>query len=120
MTSILFCSRSPRRIHQPQSVRHISEPWESSRFWSDMPDVPRKYLGYAETAFFGGRTSAHMRKVVVPVSYVDFVSMYPTVNSLMGLWRFVIAREIVVVDHCQAEVEASLRRLTADDLFNPA
>src|SRR2546422_4412495 len=35
MTSILFCSRSPRRIHQPQSVRHISEPWESSRFWSE-------------------------------------------------------------------------------------
>jgi hypothetical protein len=27
------------------------------------PDFPKCYLGYAETAFFGGRTSAHIRKV---------------------------------------------------------
>jgi len=27
--------------------------------------------------------------------------MYPTVNSLMGLWRFVIAQEIRVVEKLQ-------------------
>jgi hypothetical protein len=30
-----------------------------------------------------GRTSAHIRKVTVPVVYTNFLSMYPTVNSLM-------------------------------------
>lgn len=54
---------------------------------------PKRYLGYAESAFFGGRTSAHIRKVAVPIVYTDFLSMYPTVNALMGLWRFVVAAE---------------------------
>ena len=84
------------------------------------PDFPKEYLGYTESAFFGGRTSAHNRKVAVPVVYTDFLSMYPTVNSLMDLWRFVTAREIKVVEHCQTEIEAFLSRLTADDLFNAA
>ncbi len=57
----------------------------------------KRYLGYAESAFFGGRTSAHIRKVAVPVVYTDFLSMYPTVNALMGLWRFVVAAEVSVV-----------------------
>jgi len=46
--------------------------------------------------------------------------MYPTVNSLMGLWRFVIAQEIKVVENCKDEIEAFLGRVRADDLFKPA
>ncbi len=42
------------------------------------------YMGFAQTAYFGGRTSAHIRKVAVPVVYTDFLSMYPTVNALHG------------------------------------
>lgn len=83
------------------------------------PTFPKKYLGYAQSAFFGGRTSAHIRKVAVPVVYTDFLSMYPTVNGLMGLWRFVIARNIKVIEHCQTETQAFLSQLTPDDLFNP-
>ncbi len=56
------------------------------------PSFPKRYLGHAQTAFFGGRTSVHIRKVVCPVVYTDFLSMYSTVNSLMSLWQFVIAR----------------------------
>jgi len=47
------------------------------------------------------------------------LSMYPTVNSLMGLWRFVIAERIEVVEHCQDEIEMFLRQLKPDDLFKP-
>lgn len=83
------------------------------------PDFPKKYLGFAQSAFYGGRTSAHIRKVTVPVVYVDFLSMYPTVNSLMDLWRFVTAGEIKVIDHCRADIEKFLRGLTANDLFKP-
>ena len=49
------------------------------------PDFPKKILGFAQSAFFGGRTSAHIRKTAVPVVYTDFLSMYPTVNGLMDL-----------------------------------
>lgn len=83
------------------------------------PDFPKEYLGYAQSAFFGGRTSAHIRKVPVPVVYTDFLSMYPTVNSLMGLWQFVTADEIQVVEHCKDEMETLLARIQADELFNP-
>ncbi len=86
------------------------------------PDFPKKYLGFAQSAFFGGRTSAHIRKVPVPVVYTDFLSMYPTVNSLMKLWRFVIAREIRVIEYCQDEILQLLNTLKENPthLFNPA
>lgn len=83
------------------------------------PDFPTEYLGYAQTAFFGGRTSAHIRKVICPVVYTDFLSMYSTVNVLMGLWQFVIAGEIRVIEHCKDRVEVFLRTLTLDILFEP-
>ena len=83
------------------------------------PDFPAAYVGFAQTAFFGGRTSAHIRKIPVPVVYVDFLSMYTTVNSLMDLWRFVTAREVRVVEHCQAEIKGFLRTLKPEKLFCP-
>jgi hypothetical protein len=78
------------------------------------------YVGYAQTAYFGGRSSTHIRKVPVPVVYTDFLSMYPTVNSLMNLWQFVIARQIKIVDHCQDEIIKFLQQLKVDSLFRPA
>lgn len=82
------------------------------------PKFPKRYLGYAQSAFFGGRTSAHIRKVPVPVCYLDFLSMYTSVNSLMDLWKFVTAKQITVREHCQAEIEVFLREVTVDGLFN--
>jgi hypothetical protein len=83
-------------------------------------NFPKQYLGYAQSAFFGGRASAHIRKIPVPVVYTDFLSMYPTVNSLMGLWSFVTAGEIRVIENCKDEIEAFLSWVTVDDLFRPA
>ncbi len=81
------------------------------------PDFPKEYIGYAQSAFFGGRTSVQIRKVVCPIIYLDFLSMYCTVNCLMGLWRFVIAREIRVAEHRKRKVERFLRKITVDALF---
>ena len=81
------------------------------------PLFPKKYLGYAQSAFYGGRTSAHIRKVPVPVVYCDFLSMYPTVNALMGLWQFVIAKRIRVLPNRVNEVRDFLLSITVDELF---
>jgi hypothetical protein len=43
--------------------------------------------------------------------------MYPTVNSLMDLWKFVTAKKITVVKDCQEEIEVLLRQVTVDRLF---
>ncbi|WP_433973937.1 hypothetical protein [Tunturiibacter lichenicola] len=82
-------------------------------------DFPKKYLGAAQSAFFGGRTSAHIRKFPIPVEYTDFLSMYPTVNINMGLWEFVTAQEITIDDHCEKEITDFLNCVSADRLFNP-
>jgi hypothetical protein len=84
-----------------------------------LPTFPKEYLGYAKTAFFGGRTSAHIRKVPVPVVYTDFTSMYPTVNSLMGLWRFVISKKIKIVEHRADEMQTLLKNIDINKLFLP-
>jgi len=76
-------------------------------------DFSKEYLGYAQSAFYGGRSSAHIRKVSVPVVYTDFLSMYPTVNSLMGLWEFVVAREIRVRKQDKRGVVSFLKKIKA-------
>lgn len=81
---------------------------------------PNAYIGYAQGAFFGGRTSVHIRKVICPVVYTDFLSMYLTVNSLMSLWRFVIASGVRVIEHCKEAAEEFLQGLTPEALFDPA
>ena len=85
-----------------------------------MTNFPKRYCGYAESAFFGGRASAHVRKVPVPVVYTDFLSQYSTVNVLMGLWRSVTAREIRVVEDCGEELAALLRAVTPEWVLDPA
>jgi DNA polymerase type B, organellar and viral len=79
----------------------------------------KRYLGYAQSAFFGGRTSAHIRKVPVPVVYTDFLSMYPTVNSLMGLWSYLTAERIEILPGDVAETVDFLRTITPEMLFDP-
>jgi hypothetical protein len=85
-----------------------------------MPDFPKQYLGYAESAFFGGRASAHVRKVPVPIVYTDFMSQYSTVNVLMGLWNFVTASEVRVIEDAREELAALLRAVTPEWVLDQA
>jgi hypothetical protein len=84
-----------------------------------MPDFPKRYCGYDESAFFGGRASAHVRKVPVPVVYCDFLSQYSSCNVRMGLWQFVTAREIRVTGNCREELAALLRAVTPEWVLDP-
>jgi hypothetical protein len=81
-------------------------------------DFPPEVLGYAMAAYYGGRSEARIRKTPMPVAYLDFLSMYPTVCTLMGVWRLLIAEEIRVVEVTK-EVRALLADLTLDGCFHP-
>jgi hypothetical protein len=61
-------------------------------------DFSLELLGASMEAFYGGRAECRIRHEAVPVVHVDFVSMYPTVNALLGLWSFHIADRIDVND----------------------
>ena len=83
------------------------------------PEFDKSHLGAAAAAFYGGRTSSHIRKLPVPIVYTDFLSMYPTVNTLMGLWSYVVAEKIEVVPNVIAATEHFLRTVTPETLFDP-
>ncbi|MGH2842249.1 MAG: DNA polymerase, partial [Solirubrobacteraceae bacterium] len=82
------------------------------------PDFPRDLLGWAMSAYYGGRAECRIRRTPVPVVYLDFLSMYPTVNALMGLWDHVTAARIEVAGATdeirqrvdRIDLEACLRR----------
>src|ERR1700722_10881747 len=76
----------------------------SIRPWREVQsDFDPATLGAIMSSYFGGRAEVHIRRTVVPTLYCDFASMYPTVCTLMGLWRFVIAQG---VDEADATAEA--------------
>lgn len=79
---------------------------------------PREVLGQAMTAFYGGRAEARIRKTSVPVVYTDFLSMYPTVQTLMGLWEVLSAESLEVVDATE-EFQRLLDRVSVEDVFRP-
>ena len=83
------------------------------------PDFAPEVLGYAMSAFYGGRAEVHIRHTPIPVAVVDFTSMYPTVDALLGLWDHVTAASIDTVDATD-EVTDLLGSITLDDCFDPA
>ena len=82
------------------------------------PDFPRDVLGRSMTAYFGGRAECRIRRVSVPIVYLDFLSMYPTVNALMGLWQHVTAARIDVSDVTE-HIRQLVERITVEDCLNP-
>jgi len=79
------------------------QPWTEAQ-----PDFPPEIIGQIMSAYFGGRAEVHIRREITPVIHCDFMSMYPTVCTLMGLWKFVIAQGMDRADatgECRAFVE---------------
>jgi hypothetical protein len=65
------------------------EPWRLAQ-----PDFPPWLIDIVMQAYYGGRSEVHLRRLLAQVIYCDFLSMYPTVCTLMGLWRWVIAKGV--------------------------
>lgn len=82
------------------------------------PDCDKRTLGKLMSAFFGGRAEIRIRRNVVEVLYCDFRSMYPTVNALMGLWRYFIADGWTQRDATD-EIREFVEGVTEADLQNP-
>lgn len=79
------------------------------------PSFPRERFGEIFCAYYGGRAEVRNRRVVCEVLYCDFKSMYPTVNSLMGLWDFVIGHGMTVTESTR-ETQSLLEVITLKDL----
>ena len=82
-------------------------------------ELTTDHLGYYMTAYYGGRAEVRIRRVRLPVRYVDFSSMYPTVFALQGLWSWVIADHFDIVD-ATGEIRDFLAGLTREALLDPS
>jgi hypothetical protein len=88
------------------------------------PPLSRAYLGAVQlgqaiSAYYGGRAECRIRKTIVPVVYLDFLSMYPTANTLMDMWTLLTAEKIETIDATD-EAQALLDSIRPDDCFDPA
>ena len=65
------------------------KPWREVQY-----DFPDQLTANIMGSYYGGRSEVRIRRHVRQVMLCDFLSMYPTACTLMGLWRFAIAREL--------------------------
>ena len=86
---------APQGIYSEASLGKAYLKQMGVRPWREVQkDFDPQTLGAIMSSYFGGRAEVHIRRTVVPALYCDFASMYPTVCTLMGLWRFVIAQGV--------------------------
>jgi len=81
------------------------------------PTFPDKLNGYAMSAFYGGRAESRFTRVPLPVYLLDFTSMYPTVDSLLGLWDLLKAAHILPQDRTK-DVQELLDGISLEDCFD--
>lgn len=90
------------------------KPWREVQ-----PDFPPRLISTIMGAYFGGRSEVRIRREVREVIHCDFLSMYPTVCTLMGLWSFVTAQGMTWQDDTEA-VRHLLEEVTLETLQDPA
>jgi hypothetical protein len=83
------------------------------------PDFPAKVLAQIMGTYFGGRSEVRIRRELRNVILCDFLSMYPTVCVLMGLWRYVIAQGVDCRD-ATAEARQLLESVDLPQIQSPA
>ena len=115
--------RSPTRVYSGASLAKAIV-WEARipPILARQPGFSETTLGYAMTAYFGGRSEVRVRCQPLPVTTLDFRSMHPTVAVLTGLSEFLTCAEVDVVKEGRSAVAAlpaRLGSLTVDDCLEP-
>ena len=77
----------------------------------------KRMLGRIMNAYYGGRCEVQHRKKPIKVTFLDFTSMYPSVNILLGLWQFITAKKVIYKE-CTKEIQTLLNKITREDLRN--
>ena len=88
-------------------------PWQICQ-----PDFSKQMLANILSTYFGGRSEVRIRRELRQFMMCDFLSMYPTVCTLMGLWSFVIAEGMTAVD-AKDKAKSILERADLDWLQQP-
>ncbi|MEO6247141.1 MAG: hypothetical protein ABIO85_00975 [Sphingomicrobium sp.] len=90
-----FSRTIPEKIYSEASIGKGYLREMGVRPWRDVqPEFPRHLLAKIMGSYFGGRSEVRIRREMRQIILCDFLSMYPTVCTLMNLWRFVAAEGV--------------------------
>ncbi len=87
-------------------------------FMEKNPEFSPKLLGRIMGSYYGGRSEVRIRLEPRSIRLLDFLSMYPTMCGILGIWRSIIAERIDYVDVTN-EVRQFVQDITLDDLRKP-
>jgi hypothetical protein len=113
-------SKTPaHRIYSEASLGKAYLRQMNVRPWREVqPRFSPELLGAILSTYYGGRAEVRIRRKRVRVVYCDFMSMYPTVCTLMGLWQFVVASGMTPRNSTR-ETRALLARIDLVHLQQP-
>ena len=112
-------SKEPNKLYSPASIgKAYLEKMGISSFLEQNPDFPQDVLGFVMSSYYGGRTEVRIRNKPIPITNLDFTSMYPTVYSLLQLDKFLKAKKIKHCDNTE-NVRQFIVNLKIEDLRNP-
>ena len=80
--------------------------------WPNTPEH-QEILHASMHAYMGGLTEVQLRRSLTPVVPVDFLSMYPTVMELLGIWDYLTAERIDIID-CTEELRTLLAQIATE------
>ena len=66
------------------------------------------------SGYYGGRAETTLQRVIAPVVYLDFLSMFPTVTILMKLWKMFVAEKVTVIDDT-GDIKRFVENVTLED-----
>ncbi len=109
----------PHRVFSEASLGKAYLKEMGIKTWRELqPDFPPEMIGHILSTYFGGRSEVRIRREIAQVLYCDFLSMYPTICCLMGIWNWVTAQGVEYRDATR-EAKVLLERITIADLQYP-
>ena len=104
------------RMYSPASVAKAHLDAMGLKPWREVqPGFPDDKRSIVMSAFFGGRSEAHLRRIPTQVLYCDLLATYPSVCVIMGLWSLIASKGIKCRD-ATGETRALLETITLGDL----
>ena len=119
MDALQLSTLPPEKAYSDASIgkAYLSE--IGIKTWQQcQPQFPRQMLANIMSTYFGGRSEVRIRRELRQVMMCDFLSMYPTVCTLMRLWRFVISDGMTTQD-ATADAKDILENADLDWLQQP-
>ena len=114
--------RIPIPLNKVYSSASIGKAWLDQigirPFMELNPSFQKEILGYLMSAYYGGRAEVRIRKTPTKVTVLDFLSMYPTMFNITGLYDFLIAEKIDTIGDTQ-NVRELVEKIRLEDLQDP-